>query len=144
MQYHLGSTTDYVEIPPTKSPITTLQGAQAAFLKLQGIMKKKCEKFWSLSNHYKDRSPSYEDTFTPNAHLCKIFVNIGNVTVGYGDHDSTTELDSHAKMSVVGSQCEIIICTGLHANVAAYSPDLPCKRIEIVDASIAYDCPYTL
>ena len=64
--------------------------------------------------------------------------------MGCGDHDSTTELDSHAKMSVVRSQCEIISCTGLHANVAAYSPDLPCKRIEIVDASIAYDCPYTL
>ena len=47
-------------------------------------------------------------------------------------------------MAVVGSQCTIISRTSLYANVAAYSPDLPCKRIEIVDASIAYDCPYTL
>ena len=66
------------------------------------------------------------------------------MTVGYGDHDSTTELDSHANMAVVGSQCEIIIRTVIHANVAAYSPERLRKRIEIVDAEIAYDCPYTL
>ena len=64
--------------------------------------------------------------------------------MGYGDHDSTTELDSHANMAVVGDQCAIISRTGLHANVTAYSPDLPCKIIEIVHAAISYYFPYTL
>ena len=44
MQSHLGLTKAAVAIPPTKSPITTMQGAQAASLKLQGITKKKCGK----------------------------------------------------------------------------------------------------
>ena len=66
------------------------------------------------------------------------------MTVGYGDHDSTTELDYHANIAVVVSQCAIINCTGLHVNVAAYSTYLTCKIIEIVDAAITYDCPYTL
>ena len=82
-----------------------MQGAQAASLKLQGILNKKCGKVWSLSNPHQDWSLSDEVTFTPNAHLCEIVANIGNVTVGYGDHDSNTELDSYANMAVVGSQC---------------------------------------
>ena len=112
-------------IPPTKSPITTLQGLQAASLKLQGILKKKCGKFLSLANPHQYRSPYDEGAFMPNAHLCDIVANIRNATVGYGDNDSTNELDSHAKMAVVGAQCEIIIRTGLHVNNASYSPDLP-------------------
>ena len=44
MQSHPGLTTDVVAIPPTKSPIKNLQGVQAASLKLQGILKKKCGK----------------------------------------------------------------------------------------------------
>ena len=42
IQSHLDSATADVEILPTKSPITTLQGAQAASLKLQGILNNKC------------------------------------------------------------------------------------------------------
>ena len=64
--------------------------------------------------------------------------------MGYGDNDSTTDLDFHANMAVVGAQYAIIRRTCLHANVTAYSLYLPCKRIEIVDAAIVYDCPYTL
>ena len=144
MQSHLISMTAAVAIPPTKSPITTMQGAQAASLTVKVILKKKCDKGWILANPHQDWSPSDDSNFTPNAHLCEIFANIWNVTVGYGDHDSTNELDSNANMAVVGAQCAIISLTGLHVNVAAYSPDLPCKIMEIVDAAIAYDCPYTL
>ena len=64
--------------------------------------------------------------------------------MGYDDHDSTTELYSHITVAVAGAQCSVISRTGLHANVAAYSPDLLCKRIEIFDVSIAYNFPYTL
>ena len=141
---HLGLTKAAVAIPPTKSPITTMQGAQAASLKLQGILKKKCGKVWSLADPHQYWSPSDEGNFTSNARLCEIVANIGNMNVGYGDHYSTTDLDSHANMAVVGSQCAIISRTGLHENVAAYSPDLPCKIIEIVNVAIAYYLPYTL
>ena len=90
MQSHLGSTTADVEILPTKSPITNLQYVQEASLKLQGVPKKNCGKVWILASPHQDRSPSDEGNFTPNAHLCEIVANIGNVTVRYGDHDSTT------------------------------------------------------
>ena len=68
-------------------------------------------------------------------------------TMGGKDDDnaSTTELDSHANMVVVGAQATIIRRSGRSAEVRAFSDD--CKRLEsvpIVDAVFAYDCPYTM
>ena len=54
-----------------------------------------------------------------------MIANIGGISVRYGDHKSTTELDSHANMPVAGAHSTIISQTGLHAEVATYSPDLP-------------------
>ena len=54
---------------------------------------------------------------------------------------STTELDSHANMVVVGEQATVISDSGIHAEVRAFADD--CKtleRVPIVDAAIAYDC----
>jgi hypothetical protein len=71
-------------------------------------------------------------------------------TTAMGDNDDeqaalTTELDSHANMTVVGAQATIIRRSGWSAEVRAFSDD--CKRLDsvpIVDAAIAYDCPYTM
>ena len=66
-----------------------------------------------------------------------------------GDKDdeeaNTTELDTHANMVVVGRQATIISRSGRNAEVRAFSNE--CSKLEevpIVDAAIAYDCPYTM
>ena len=57
---------------------------------------------------------------------------------------STTELDSHANMVVVGRQASIISQSGIHAEVKPFSNDCgTLERIPIVDAAIGYDCPIT-
>ena len=57
---------------------------------------------------------------------------------------STTELDSHANMVVVGRQASIISESGIHAEVKPFSDDCgTLERIPIVDAAIGYDCPTT-
>ena len=58
---------------------------------------------------------------------------------------STTELDSHANMAVVGAQATIIQETGLYADVNAFSDEVSkLNRIPINDMVIAYDCPFSL
>jgi hypothetical protein len=53
-----------------------------------------------------------------------------------------TELDSHANMFVMGKHCIVLNDSGLKASVNAYSPGIQPKTIPIVDAAIAYDCPF--
>jgi len=53
-----------------------------------------------------------------------------------------TELDSHANMFVMGKNCIVLNDTGLKASVNAYSPGIQSKTIPIVDAAVAYDCPF--
>ena len=55
---------------------------------------------------------------------------------------STTELDSHANMTVVGLDAYVISETGRTAVVQPYSPDYDTKDIPIVHAAVQYDCPY--
>ncbi len=53
-----------------------------------------------------------------------------------------TELDSHANMAVVGSNCTIIATSGCYANVTPFSSNIPMMdMVEIGDAAIAYDNP---
>ena len=70
----------------------------------------------------------------PNEHvtgvICKSRMEGGNVI---GDHLSTTELDSHANMAVLGKHSTIFNHTGLHAEVHGWSDDLP-RFSFIVDA----------
>ena len=55
---------------------------------------------------------------------------------------STTELDSHANMTVVGLDAYVISETGRTAVIQPYSPDYDIKDIPIVHAAVQYDCPY--
>ena len=59
------------------------------------------------------------------------------------DKSSRTELDSHANMAVVGMNAYILNNTGATAEVNAFTPDHAALVIEIVDAAVQYDCPYT-
>ena len=56
---------------------------------------------------------------------------------------STTEMDSHANMAVVGSNAIRIQDTGRYADVNVFANDFgQIKRVPIKDTEIAYDCPY--
>ena len=57
---------------------------------------------------------------------------------------TTTELDSHANMLVVGGQATVIQDTGQRCEVNAFSSEVgTLSQVSIVDAVIAYDCPVT-
>ena len=62
-----------------------------------------------------------------------------------GDHRTSTRLDSHDNMVVVGSHVSVFGHSGKSADVRPFSSD--CSKLEsvpIVDAAVAYDCPYTM
>ena len=80
-----------------------------------------------------------------NAMSAKIFMI--RATCGrdkYNKHDSTTELDTHANMSVVGSQ-STVFHTGSTTEVRAlYDEVEKLESAPIVDYDLAYNCPKTL
>ena len=57
--------------------------------------------------------------------------------------DSRTELDSHANMPVIGKHAFVISYHGKTADVSPFTPDYEPMVIEIVDAAVLYECPYT-
>ena len=62
-----------------------------------------------------------------------------------GDHDTSTQLDSHANMVVVGNHTSVFGHSGKSADVRPFSND--CSKLEsvpIVDAAMTYDCPYSM
>ena len=92
---------------------------------------------------------------TPNKHTIEsvikaIKANISDVTNKQSlddiDHLNTcrSELDSHANMIVVGKECFVFESTGKTCNVEPFDKTLGiAQNIPIVDADIAYDCPFT-
>ena len=54
-----------------------------------------------------------------------------------------TELDSHANMAVLGSNCFVFEYSSRTCEVSAFSPNLTSSTLPIVDTVIIYDCPYT-
>ena len=64
---------------------------------------------------------------------------------GGDDHGTSTQLDSHANMVVVGQHATVFGHSGKSADVRPFSND--CSKLEsvpIVDAAMAYDCPFTM
>jgi hypothetical protein len=69
-------------------------------------------------------------------------VQIGGASMGYYNDLNVTELESHAKMSVAGSNSTVIARNGRFAIVTPFSPDLPVlEKDEIGDAAVCYDDP---
>jgi hypothetical protein len=57
--------------------------------------------------------------------------------------DPKTSLDSHANMVVLGKNCFVFEWSGRSCSVHPFSDSLgTVKNVPIVDAAIAYDCPY--
>ena len=62
-----------------------------------------------------------------------------------GGVEARTDLDSHANMCVIGRYSVIVSNSGRHAEVNAFSPTIESlHKVPIVDAAIAYDCPYSM
>ena len=59
------------------------------------------------------------------------------------DESSRTELDSHANMPVIGKNAYILSKIGETVDVAPYTPDYKPIRVELVDAALQYECPYS-
>ena len=78
----------------------------------------------------------------PNQHMIDRIVS----ATKRGDPDDglgTSELDSHANMICVGKQATIVQHTGKFTDVNAFAEDVgKLQQVPIVDAAIAYDCPY--
>ena len=56
---------------------------------------------------------------------------------------SRTELDSHANMPVIGRNAYILSKIGEAVDVAPFTPDYKTISVELVDAALKYECPYS-
>ena len=56
---------------------------------------------------------------------------------------SRSELDSHANMPVIGRNAYILSKIGETEDVAPFTPDYKPISIELVDAALKYECPYS-
>lgn len=55
-----------------------------------------------------------------------------------------SDFDSHANMIVLGKECYIISRSGRYAEVNAFSQEVGrIENVPIIDAAVAYDCPFT-
>ena len=64
-------------------------------------------------------------------------------TVEDVEDSSRTELDSHANMPVIGMNAYILSTIGETVDVAPFTLDYKPIRVELVDAALKYDCPYS-
>ena len=80
----------------------------------------------------------------PNPQVFRLASLISHTDDDKANESSTrTELDSHANMVVVGKYCMIFDDTGKTCTVNAFSETAgKLENVPIVDAVIAYDCPY--
>ena len=83
-------------------------------------------------------------TFYPNSHVCDTVARHTSDEEETPTADPRTELDSHANMVVFGSNSYVFESTGRTCNVHPFSTDLgSASNVPIVDAAVAYDCPYS-
>ena len=84
----------------------------------------------------------------PNDYINLKIVSTATVASAVVDSDSPlprSELDSHANMTVLGKHC--FVFDNIHGQTCEVQPFDPSlgtvKEVPIVDAAVAYDCPYT-
>ena len=79
----------------------------------------------------------------PNEHVGAIVMS-ADTMVGDPLQDPKSELDSHANMVVLGKHCFVFEWSaGQSCSVHPFSESLgSVKNVPIVDAAIAYYCPY--
>ena len=59
------------------------------------------------------------------------------------DESSRPELDSDANMPVIGKSAYILSIIGETVDVAPFTPEYKPIRVELVDAALKYECPYS-
>ena len=59
------------------------------------------------------------------------------------NESSRTELDSHANIPVIGMNAYILSKIGETVDVAPFTPDYKPISVELVDATLKYECPYS-
>ena len=59
------------------------------------------------------------------------------------NESSRTELESHANMPVIGRNAYILSKIGETVDVAPFTPDYKPISVELVDAALKYECPYS-
>ena len=59
------------------------------------------------------------------------------------NESSRTELDSHASMPVIHRNAYILSKIGETVDVAPFTPDYNPISVELVDAALKYECPYS-
>ena len=76
------------------------------------------------------------------------FISTATIASAVVDSDvplPCSELDSHANMTVLGEHC--FVFDNIHGQTCKVQPFDPSlgtvKEVLIVDAAVAYDCPYT-
>ena len=83
----------------------------------------------------------------PNFSVCHILSHSNATMCGVNGSDvpeSRTDLDSHANMVVMGKHSYILSRSGRTAEVSPFSPSYEAlSAVPIVDAAVAYDCPYS-
>ena len=101
-----------------------------------------------LALHWPGSSASVEIKVIPNLQLYARISVIWATTTSVDDKDdkmTSTQLDSHVNMAVVGCHSTVINRSGKSADVRPFSKD--CSQISAVpifDAAVAYYLPYTL
>ena len=109
---------------------------KVAELQLQGILRN--AKKW---NNNVQPVRGGED-FKPNDHVIEVILSVAAHRAN-NNKLSTTEMDSHENMAVVGSNATKIQDTGRYADVNAFANDVgQMKRVSIKYMEIAYDSPY--
>ena len=64
--------------------------------------------------------------------------------LGQSEQDSRSELDSHANMVLMGCNCFVFEWSGRTCTVQPFTDSLgSVQHVPIVDAAVAYECPYT-
>ena len=56
---------------------------------------------------------------------------------------SMTELNSHANMPVIGMNAYMLSKIGETVDVTPFTPDYKPISVELVDAALKYECPYS-
>ena len=67
----------------------------------------------------------------------------GSETTQDANKLTSTELDTHANMPVIGKNAYILSKIGETVDVAPFTPDYKPISVELVDAALKYECPYS-
>ena len=119
---------------------------QAIHLSSDSLERKNAASRWE-ANRIFDRGRNIidcgEPKLEPNEHLRRIMIAASDSGGEDTEKHSTTELDSHANMVVMGKHCEILEDTGEVVDVKPFTPDYkPTAGAKIVDAAVRYVSEY--